>query len=151
LDSDGDATAADWTPGTCSFRMYQMFVYPKYDGGDVTMHFNGIKDGKGKDIGGEWGNKDPGDLVKDKQEIEIKSKLPQPLKIKVSPFDGKPKDIPNWKNSMHFTFSYGPSSEWPEYQEEPSDEELFQQSCATQYDSIIEKGYKLTYDCKFSC
>ena len=132
--------------------MWQEFVYRKFNGGPVNMLFEGFKDNNGKFLGGEWGVKEQGkNVVGAGSVIEMKaSLLPQPLKVEVSRFDGKPVDIANWKNSMHFKFTYGENS-WMEYQDQPDGSSNVKQSCATKYTSVFDKGYRLTYDCKFSC
>lgn len=127
--------------------MWQEFYYPKYDGGPVPMHFEGVKDANGKDLGGAWGNRDSGDTVENDQVIVIDSQLPADIQITVTPFDGQPRPIENWKNSKHFTFLYGVTQEWPEFQEVAAEDGL-KQSCETVYQSVFDRapvGYHNTY------
>jgi len=130
--------------------MRQEFLYSSKSG-PVDFYFEAVKDHAGKDIGGQSGSKVEGEsTIKDGETIKITSKLPLPLYINVRKYDGLPKQIDNWKNSMHFDFTYA-NAKWPEYQEQPLDGEEFQQSCTTDYSSLMHKGYRLAYKCKFSC
>lgn len=142
--SDGSTSAASYARGTCTFQGKQEFGYPK-NPTPAQIFFTEIKDNNGKGIGGGEG---PIKFI-DGREIVMNTKLPSPLKIKMT---SVPEDlVGGWlTRSANFEFTYGENS-WKDTQDKPPNETGPQQSCSIAGRSVLGTGYIRTYDCKFTC
>lgn len=73
--------------------------------GKTRVMINDAWNADGANIGGEWGHPGEGDVVKSGTEVDVRTKLPESLHVKVIGWDTwKPEDKFIFRKSFEFTY-----------------------------------------------